>query len=96
MIVEEGVAKLVDRSVFAGSVATADRLVRTMVGAGISLVDAVYMITASPARIMRFADRGTLSPGARADFTLFDDDIRVAMTVVGGRVVYEKKEETHA
>ena len=31
VIVEDGVAKLPDRTSFAGSVATADRLVRTMI-----------------------------------------------------------------
>ena len=44
VIVEGGVAKLPDRSAFAGSVATADRLVRTMVAAGIPLVDVVRMM----------------------------------------------------
>ncbi|MBQ4194077.1 MAG: amidohydrolase family protein, partial [Clostridia bacterium] len=93
VIVEEGVAKLTDRSAFAGSVATADRLVRTMVGARIPLVDAVYMITASPARIMGFRDRGTLSPGTRADFTLFDEEIRVVRTIVGGQVICADQNE---
>ncbi len=92
VIVEEGVAKLTDRSAFAGSVATADRLVRTVVNAGIPLWDAVTMMTSTPARIMKFADRGTLTPGSRADLTLFDGEIRVTMTVVGGRVVYERTE----
>jgi N-acetylglucosamine-6-phosphate deacetylase len=93
VIVEEGVAKLTDRSAFAGSVATADRLVRTMVGAGISLVDAVYMMTASPARIIGLTDRGTLSPGTRADFTLFDEEIRVVRTIVGGQVICADQNE---
>ena len=53
VIVEDGVAKLMDKSAFAGSVATADRLVRTMVQiAGCSITDAVRMITENPARIM--------------------------------------------
>ena len=34
-IIEDSVAKLMDRSAFAGSIATADRLVRTCVQAGI-------------------------------------------------------------
>ena len=39
VIIEDGVAKLPDRSAFAGSVATADRLVRTMINiAGIPLI----------------------------------------------------------
>src|SRR5882757_9728202 len=44
VIVEDGVAKLPDRSAFAGSVATVDRLVRTMVSmADIPLLEAVRM-----------------------------------------------------
>ena len=94
VIVEEGVAKLLDRSAFAGSVATADRLVRTAAGAGIPLADAVYMMTAAPARIVGLSDRGTLAPGARADFTLFDDDVRVTATVVLGRVIFQRDGKT--
>jgi N-acetylglucosamine-6-phosphate deacetylase len=46
VIVEDGVAKLPDRSSFAGSVATSDRLVRTAVRlAGVPLYDAVRMMT---------------------------------------------------
>jgi N-acetylglucosamine-6-phosphate deacetylase len=45
VIVENGVAKLPDRSAFAGSVATTDRLVRTMIQvANVSLIDAIKMI----------------------------------------------------
>ena len=82
--VERGVAWLTDRSAFAGSCATMDRLIRTAVSAGIPLTNAVYMATAAPARILSLADRGTLSPGKRADFTLFDGDIRVKRVIVGG------------
>ncbi|HEV7381264.1 MAG TPA: N-acetylglucosamine-6-phosphate deacetylase, partial [Dyadobacter sp.] len=53
VIVEDGVAKLPDRTSFAGSIATADRLVRTMIQkAGVSLTDAIKMMTLTPARIM--------------------------------------------
>lgn len=42
-------AKLPDRSAFAGSVATADRLVRTIVSlAEVQLADAVKMMTLTP------------------------------------------------
>ena len=47
VIVEDQVAKLLDRSCFAGSVATSDRLVRTMITmAGCSVVQAVRMASA--------------------------------------------------
>jgi N-acetylglucosamine-6-phosphate deacetylase len=50
VIVEDGVAKLMDRTAFAGSVATADRLVQTMITlADVPLIDAVKMMTATPA-----------------------------------------------
>ena len=90
VIVEDGVAKLPDRSSFAGSVATADRLVRNMVfGAGVSVVEAVRMITETPARILGVsAQKGSLAPGKDADIVLFDDQIFVSATIVGGRVIY--------
>ena len=90
VIVEDGVAKLLDRSSFAGSVATADRLVRTMVyEAGVSVVEAVRMITETPARILGISSqKGALAVGMDADIVLFDDDIFVSATVVGGRVIY--------
>jgi N-acetylglucosamine-6-phosphate deacetylase len=91
VIVEDGVAKLPDRSAFAGSVATADRLVRTMVDAGVSLADAVGMMSATPARMIGVGDRkGALVKGMDADILLFDDKINVCLTMIGGRVIYEK------
>lgn len=77
-IIEDGVAKLQDRSAFAGSIATTDVLVRTCVKkAGIPLVSAVNMITRNPARIMKLADRGELREGLRADVLVFDEDINI-------------------
>ncbi|HET6252894.1 MAG TPA: N-acetylglucosamine-6-phosphate deacetylase [Puia sp.] len=92
VIVENGVAKLPDRSAFAGSVATAARLIRTMVGGvGVSLPDAVRMMTATPARMIGVEDRkGSLAVGKDADIILFDDQIEIGLTMIGGRVVYEK------
>ena len=77
-IIEDGVAKLQDRSAFAGSIATTDVLVRTCVKkAGIPLVSAVNMITRNPARIMKLADRGELREGLRADILVFDEDVNI-------------------
>lgn len=92
VIVEDGVAKLPDRSSFAGSVSTADRLVRTMMGmADVSLIDAVRMITATPARIMGVDNRkGSLVSGKDADVLIFDDQINIKTTIVQGRIVYQK------
>lgn len=98
VIVEDGVAKLPDRTAFAGSVATADWLVRTMVNkAEVPLTDAVRMLTATPARIIGVADRkGTLSVGMDADLVIFGDDVAVRTTIIGGKTVFESESSTIA
>ncbi len=93
VIVEDGVAKLPDRSSFAGSVATSDRLVRTMMSTGgVSLEESVQMMTSTPARILGLSEsKGSLKKGFDADIVFFDDDIRVSRTIIGGRQVYESQ-----
>ena len=90
-IVEDGVAKLPDRSSFAGSVATTDRLVRTMINmAKVSVIDAVKMMTYTPARIMNVADRkGSLAVGKDADIVIFDDKVNIRSTIIKGNIVYD-------
>lgn len=91
-IIEDGVAKLMDRSGFAGSVCTTDRLIRTMTTlAGVTVEQAVKMASYNPARVMGIADRkGSLEVGKDADIVIFNDNVDVAATMVGGRVVYSK------
>ena len=77
-IIEDGVCKLLDRSAFAGSIATADRLVRVAVQeADIPLIEAVKMITKTPATIMGLTQKGSLAGGMDADMVVFDDDINI-------------------
>ena len=92
VIIEDGVAKLPDRTSFAGSVATFDRLVRNMVTmADVPLLDAVRMASTTPARIMGVHDRkGSLAKGKDADIVIFDENINVGMTMVEGRIVYNQ------
>ena len=94
VVIEEEVAKLPDRTSFAGSVATTDRLVRNMVQmAKVPLTDAIRMAAATPARIMGFDDRGRLQKGLRADIVLFDGEIHVSQVIVGGHSVYSAEKE---
>lgn len=92
VIIEDGVAKLPDRTSFAGSVATTDRLVRNMINmADVSLLDAVRMMSSTPARIMNVADRkGSLIEGKDADIVLFDENINIQTTIIKGKVVYNR------
>jgi N-acetylglucosamine-6-phosphate deacetylase len=92
VIVEDGVAKLPDRSSFAGSVATADRLIKTMMSmADVSLSEAVKMMSCTPARILNVSDRkGSLTAGKDADIVIFDRDINILMTIIKGKIVYKR------
>lgn len=92
VIVEDGVAKLPDRSSFAGSIATADRLVRNMIElADAPLIDAVRMMTSTPARIMGIDDRkGSVVAGKDADMVIFDRNITIDKTIINGKIVYSK------
>jgi N-acetylglucosamine-6-phosphate deacetylase len=92
VIVEDGVAKLPERTSFAGSVATTNRLVKNMVQlADVSLIDAVRMATFTPARIMRISDsKGSLVKGKDADIIIFDHDINIQVTFVKGKIVYSQ------
>ncbi|PNR94109.1 N-acetylglucosamine-6-phosphate deacetylase [Petrotoga sp. HWH.PT.55.6.1] len=91
VIVEEGVAKLLDKSAFAGSVATASRLVKTMVTlADVPLQEAVKMMTLTPAKIIKIDDRkGSLTIGKDADIVIFDKDINILKVIINGEIQYE-------
>jgi N-acetylglucosamine-6-phosphate deacetylase len=91
VIVEDGVAKMPDRAAFAGSVATFDRLVRNMVQAAeVPLTEAVQMAAATPAKIMKIDDRkGSLEAGKDADIVIFNEDIRIGKTIIGGKIIYD-------
>lgn len=88
--IENGVAIMADRSSFAGSVATTDRLVRTMIQmADIPLVEAVRMMSRTPATIMGVEDtKGTLTVGKDADVLIFDENINIKTTIINGKIVY--------
>ncbi|WP_160069747.1 N-acetylglucosamine-6-phosphate deacetylase [Sphingobacterium bovisgrunnientis] len=92
VIVEDGVAKLVDRSAFAGSIATANLLVRTFLqNTKASLPEVIKMITVNPARIMKLAHRkGLIESGYDADVVVFDENIDVYLSIVEGYVKYNK------
>ncbi len=89
VIVEDGVAKLPDRTAFAGSVATADRCVRTMVQlAGVPLLHAVQMMTSTPARICKVDGcKGTLTVGKDADVIVFDENIQIKNVIINGCLI---------
>ena len=94
VLIEDGVAKLPDRSAFAGSIVTVNRLVRNMYRlVEIPLLDAVRMMTYNPASVMNIQNRkGVLAPGRDADICIFDDDINIKAVFVNGEITVNNLE----
>lgn len=91
VIIEDGVAKLPDRSSFAGSIATANTLLKKGVQHyGFSLEDTVKMITETPAVILQLEDRGRIQTGYRADIVIFDAQLNVKQVILHGKEVERK------
>ena len=88
VIIEDGVCKMADRSSLAGSIATMDVLVRTMVKAGIPLGDPINMVSETPARIMGVDDRkGTLQKDKDADLLVLDRDLNIRAAWAMGNLI---------
>lgn len=89
VIIEDEVAKLPDRSSFAGSTATFDRLVQFVwKEVGISLLDTITMASLTPARIARVeAHKGSLDVGKDADILIFDENVQIQQVFIRGRKV---------
>lgn len=89
-IKEDGVAKLMDRSAFAGSVATTDMLARTFRNlTGAPLYDVVRMLSLTPAELLGI-DRttGSIQVGKASDLLVFDEQITIQHVCVGDRIEF--------
>ena len=90
-VVSDGRAVRLEDGTLAGSAATMDELVRRMAQLpGMSLERAVTMASTSPAAVLGETDIGELRAGSRADIVILDGEHRVRLTMVGGRVVFER------
>lgn len=88
VIVEDDVAKLLDRQSFAGSTATADRLYRTMAQAiGKDMVALSKMASLTPARVMGWTDRGEIAVGKRADLLLINEELKLKKIIYKGDIL---------
>ena len=90
VIIEDGVCKLADHTALAGSIATMDRLIKTMTSSevGVALFDVVRMISETPAKIMNVYHRkGSIEKGKDADIILLDHNHEVRGVMAMGRII---------
>lgn len=90
VFVENGAARLKEGSL-AGSTLTLDRAVANMIRlVNVKLEDAVRMASLNPARVIGLdRSKGSIEVGKDADLVVFDEDIKIEKTFVGGRLVFE-------
>lgn len=88
VIIEDGVAKLPDRSSFAGSIATSSMLLERGVNHyGLTLTDTVKMITETPAKILGIENKGKIENSFIADIAVFDENYKVEKVILNGKIV---------
>jgi N-acetylglucosamine-6-phosphate deacetylase len=89
--VRDGAARMADGTL-AGSAAVLNQCVRNIhKDVDVSLIDAVKMATLNPARAMGFSNRlGSIALGKDASLTVIDKDVNVYLTMVQGRIVYNR------
>lgn len=95
VIIEDGVAKLTDRSSFAGSIATADSVVRNACfHVGLPLYDAVRMMSLTPCGILGLdKKKGSLEKGKDADIVIFNDKLEVDRVFIRGILKFTREGE---
>jgi N-acetylglucosamine-6-phosphate deacetylase len=86
--VRAGRVVLVGTETLAGSVLMQDHALRVVVGAGVSLSEAIAALTTSPARVMgQKRSAHLLRVGASADVVVMDADLAVRHVIAGGALV---------
>ncbi len=93
IIIEDGVAMLSDRSVYAGSIQTLDNMIKNIVtDAGIPFQDAIRMATYSPAKVISAENFiGSITLGKQADICIMDNEFNVTNTVIKGKLQFIRK-----
>jgi N-acetylglucosamine-6-phosphate deacetylase len=92
--VRDGVGMLIgDDTTFAGSSTMLNAMIPVLLDAvGIPLVEAIRMVTLTPAKVIGVAHRkGSLEAGKDADVALFDPDFTAWRTMIAGRWLDEKR-----
>jgi len=90
VIVKNGEARLEDGTI-SGSTSSMAGMIKTLVEkVRLSVPDAVRMVSANPARLLGIDSKGVLREGKDADIVVMDRRFNILMTIVEGKIVYEK------
>lgn len=87
--VKDNQARLKSNNSLAGSVLTMDKAFRNVMSLGYSIFDAIKMSSTNACDEFGL-NAGRIQVGKRGDFAILDDNKEVAMTVVGGKIKFER------
>ena len=80
----------------AGSILTLNNAVKNFLNnTSASINDVIKMVTINPATYLGLQDRGNLKKGSFANITIFNKDIDILHTIVKGKSVFYKNEDSH-
>jgi N-acetylglucosamine-6-phosphate deacetylase len=90
-VVSDGSVVRLEDGTLAGSASTmTDLIQRTAALPGMHLGRAVEMASSVPARVLGERQLGRITPGACADLVVIDREMKVRLTMVGGRVRFRR------
>jgi N-acetylglucosamine-6-phosphate deacetylase len=91
VIVDHNSARL-ESGQLAGSILTLNQAIKHfMEHTNLDMPSAVALVTENPADLLKLTDRGRLELGKRADFTIFDRNMTIGSTIIGGVMVFSKE-----
>ncbi len=89
--VKDGTATL-KSGVLAGSVLHMNEGIKNVKDVlGVSLIEAIDMATKNVANHLGLTNKGSIAIGKDADLTIIDENLNVYMTIVNGKIVYQKE-----
>jgi N-acetylglucosamine-6-phosphate deacetylase len=93
IVIRDGVSRRLSDGVLAGSALTLDAAMRNLERfSGLSQSEGLACFTTNAASSIGLHDRGIIKPGKRADLVVLDERREVQMTIVNGRVVYDRRD----
>lgn len=92
--VDANAARLADGTLAGSILKMNTALFNIMKHTNLEIFEAVALASKNPAKLLTLDEKkGSIEIGKDADLTVFDDDIDVTLTIVGGRVVFEKNQQ---
>ena len=94
VLVDNNSARLSDGTL-AGSILTLNKAVfNILTYTDLEIYEAVALASLNPARLINMdKSKGSIKIGKDADLIIFDEELKVDLSISGGRIIYERKQE---